>query len=234
MIFSFSNSCTAFFFLLHISIKCCLLNISLVLIWAEGFCYHWPLGDQFSCTEPVLVFSSFFSKSCISTSVEPFVCWHLPHFQLNECLKPVFLSPHTDMPLPSKCRGDMKVLLRSGGDFDVNDVPQGTQPHSSWVRFYAQKCKIFSPCIIKVLQESLPKPVSASVNSELLAKSQFSAPTCARRSAFIIANVSCCILMFVGLLSLEILTLLMSSGHTFMGKPPKFTLFSSSPSKRCR
>lgn len=234
MIFSFSNSCTAFFFLLHISIKCCLLNISLVLIWAEGFCYHWPLGDQFSCTEPVLVFSSFFSKSCISTSVEPFVCWHLPHFQLNECLKPVFLSPHTDMPLPWKCWGDMKVLLRSGGDFDVNDVPQGTQPHSSWVRFYAQKCKIFSPCIIKVLQESLPKPVSASVNSKLLAKSQFSAPTCARRSAFIIANVSCCILMFVGLLSLEILTLLMSSGHTLMGKPPKFTLFSSSPSKRCR
>lgn len=132
MIFSFFNSCTTFFFfLLHISIKCCLLNISLVLIWAEGFCYHWPLGDQFSCTEPVLVFNSFFSKSCIYTSVEPFLCWRLPHFQLNECLKTICLSSHTDMPLPSKCWGDMKVLLRSGGDFDVNDVPQGTQPHSS-------------------------------------------------------------------------------------------------------
>lgn len=131
MIFSFSNSCTTFFFFfLHKSIKCCLLKISLVLIWAEGFCNHWPLGDQFSCTEPVLVFNSFFSKSCIYTSVEPFVCWHLPHFQLNECLKTICLSPHTDMPLPSKCWGDMKVLLRSGGDFDVNDVPQGTQPHS--------------------------------------------------------------------------------------------------------
>lgn len=81
------------FFSLHVSIKCCLLNISLVLIWTEGFCYHWPLGDQFSCTEPVLVFNSFFSKSCISTSVEPFVCWHLPHFQLNECLKKIFLPP---------------------------------------------------------------------------------------------------------------------------------------------
>lgn len=91
-IFSFSNSFTTFF-PLHISIKCCLLNISLVLIWTEGFCYHWPLGDQFSCTEPVLVFNAFFSKSCISTSVEPFVCWHLPHFQLNECLKKIFLPP---------------------------------------------------------------------------------------------------------------------------------------------
>lgn len=201
MIFSFSNSCTTFFSL-HISIKCCLLKISLVLIWAEGFCYHWPLENQFSCIEPVLVFNSFFSKSCIYTSVEPFVCWHLPHFQLNECLKMICLSPHTYIPLPSKCWEDMKVLLRSGGDFDVNDVPQGTQPHSSWVRFYAQKCKIFSPYTIKVLQQSLPKPVSASVNSELLTKSQFSALTCAMTSAFTTANMSCNILLFAGFLSL--------------------------------
>lgn len=119
------------------------------------------------------MFNSFFSKSCIYTSVKAFVCWHVPHFQLNECLKMGCPSPRTDMPLSSKCWGDMKVLLRSGGDFDVNDVPQGTRPHSSWVRFYAQKCKIFSPCTIKLLQQSLPKPVSASVNSELLTKSQF-------------------------------------------------------------
>lgn len=89
-----------------------------------------------------------------------------------------------------KMLGGHESPAEKRGRFWCNDDPQGTQPHSSWVSFYAQKRKIFSPCIIKVLQQSLPKPMSASVNSELLTKSQFSAPTCAMRLAFIIANVS--------------------------------------------
>lgn len=134
--------------------------------------------------------------------------------------------------------GHESHVEKQGGDFNVNDVPQGTQPHSSWVRFYAQKCKIFSPCVIKVFQQSLSKPASAWVDSGLpncwQCPSSLPQPALWYRLSGLQPRpaASCCSQCSH---PRKILTLWVSCGfRTSMGKLSEFTLLSSSLRQRGR